>query len=123
MADIFLDRVVPATIQSQNFTFEFEQWLSVTVDTLNEALSKIQDRLNNLKINTTGNIGGAGAGPISVVASGLAVGSPVTASIVSSSNPVSIIAIIATATGFDVTFSADPGASIILNYIAGVVAQ
>jgi hypothetical protein len=77
----------------------------------------------NIKAATTANIGGGGAGPISVVVAGLTAASVVVATIESSSNAVSVLNCTATATGFDVTFSADPGASCLLNYVAFVVAQ
>lgn len=77
----------------------------------------------NIKAATTSNIGGAGAGPISVVVAGLTAASVVVATVESSSNPVSVIACTATGTGFDITFSADPGASCLVNYVAFVVAQ
>ena len=86
------------------------------------AASNLQNK-TNIKAATTANIGGAGAGPISVVVAGLTAASVVVATVESSSNPVSVIACTATATGFDVTFSADPGASCLLNYVAFIAAQ
>lgn len=77
----------------------------------------------NLKAGTTADIGGAGAGPISVVVAGLTAASVVVATVESSSNPVSVVACTATATGFDITFSADPGAACLVNYVALVAAQ
>ena len=120
---IFLTKADPAPLSSEKFSEEFNSWLSVLVDTLNETLTSIQNFLNNMKISSTSNIGGSGAGPISVSVTGLVVGSPIVATIASSSNPVWVISCIATSTGFDVTFSGDPGASCILNYVAGIVAQ
>lgn len=73
--------------------------------------------------NRTANIGGGGAGPISVVVAGLTAASIVTASIQASSNPVEIQKVTATATGFDILFSGDPGATCTVNYIAYIVAQ
>lgn len=40
---IFLDRVDSVPVQSEDFTFEFEQWLTVTVDSLNETLQIIEN--------------------------------------------------------------------------------
>lgn len=77
----------------------------------------------NIKAARTANIGGAGAGPISVTVSGLTSSSIVTGSIQASTNPVVIQKMTATATGFDVLFSADPGATCTVNYIAFVAAQ
>lgn len=77
----------------------------------------------NIKAATTGNIGGAGAGPITVAVAGLTAASVVVATVEASSNPVSVIAATAGVAGFDVTFSADPGATCTLNYVAFIAAQ
>jgi hypothetical protein len=77
----------------------------------------------NIKANRTANIGGAGAGPLSVVVAGFTAASIVTASIQASSNPVEVQKVTATATGFDILFSGDPGATCTVNYVAFVVAQ
>lgn len=86
------------------------------------AASNIQNK-TNIKAATTANIGGAGAGPISVVVAGLTTASVVVATVEASSNAASVIACTATGTGFDVTFSADPGATCTLNYVAFLAAQ
>lgn len=77
----------------------------------------------NIKANRTANIGGGGAGPISVVVAGVTAASIITGSIQASSNPVDIQKITATATGFDILFSGDPGATCTVNYVAFVVSQ
>ncbi len=71
-----------------------------------------------LIVGRTGNIGAGGAGPITVAVAGLNDTSNVQVSMYSSSNPVSIIAVQATVNSFAITFSADPGASCIVQYIA-----
>lgn len=86
------------------------------------AATNIQNKTNIIAA-TTADIGGAGAGPISVAVAGLTTASVVVAVVESSSNPVSVIACTATNTGFDITFSADPGASCLVNYIAFIAAQ
>ena len=86
------------------------------------AAANIQNK-TNIKAATTADIGGAGAGPISVVVAGLTAASVVVATVESSSNPVSVVACTATATGFDITFSADPGAACLVNYVAFIAAQ
>lgn len=45
MANIFLDRIDAAPIQTSDFPFEFNQWLANTVDTLNEVISDLQNSL------------------------------------------------------------------------------
>ena len=86
------------------------------------AAANLQNR-TNIKADRTANIGGAGAGPISVVVAGLTAASIVTASIQASSNPVEVQKVTATGTGFDILFSGDPGATCTVNYVAFVVAQ
>lgn len=76
-----------------------------------------------VKAATTANIGGAGAGPITVTVAGLTAASVVVATVEASSNPVSVIAATAGSGNFNVTFDADPGATCTLNYIAYIVGQ
>lgn len=120
---VFLEKMTPAPLEADRFSDEFTSWLALLIDTLNESIGKVQSSLNNVKIDTTADIGGGGAGPISVAVTGMTASSPITATIASSTNPVSVVKCIGTATGFDVTFSGDPGASCVLNYFAGLVAQ
>jgi len=77
----------------------------------------------NLKAARTADIGGGGAGPISVVVAGLTAASIINANINTSSNAVSVAKVTATATGFDILFSADPGASCLVDYQAFVAPQ
>lgn len=77
----------------------------------------------NIIADVTADIGGGGAGPISVVVAGLTAASIVVANIASSTNVVAVAKCIGTATGFDITFDGDPGAACVVNYIAFVAAQ
>jgi hypothetical protein len=77
----------------------------------------------NIKAATTADIGGAGAGPITVALTGLTATSVVVATVESSTNPVSVVACTAGTNEFDITFSADPGAACLVNYIAFIAAQ
>lgn len=86
------------------------------------AASNIQNK-TNIIANSTADIGGAGAGPISVVVAGLTAASKIVATIASSSNAVAVAKCIATATGFDITFTGDPGAACVVNYVAFIAAQ
>lgn len=91
-----------------------------TVGLLQDAgisVTNVQNK-TNIIANNTGQIGGGGAGPITIPASGLINGSTVVATVQSSSNPVSVIACLAHANSFDITFSGDPGASCIVSYVA-----
>jgi hypothetical protein len=93
----------------------------VTVDS-GVATTNVQLK-TQVKAAITGNIGGAGAGPITVTVAGMTAASPVVATLASSSNAVSVLVAVAGSGGFNVTFSGDPGASAILNYVAYIAAQ
>ena len=86
------------------------------------AAANIQNK-TNIIANSTADIGGGGAGPISVVVANLTAASKIVATIASSSNVVAVAKCIATATGFDITFTGDPGAACVVNYVAFVAAQ
>lgn len=120
---LFLEKMTPAPLEADRFSDEFTSWLALLVDTLNETIGKIQSSLTNIKINATADIGGGGAGPISVAVSGLTAASPIVATIASSTNTVAVAKCIGTATGFDITFTGDPGAACVVNYSVGVVSQ
>ncbi len=98
-------------IQGNELPPDLNRWFSNIVDQINSMFG-------NVISERTDNIGGAGAGPISVVVAGLTAESIVTASIQSSTNAVEIQKVTATSTGFDILFSGDPGASCFVNYIA-----
>lgn len=82
----------------------------------------IQLRTNIFAAKTT-NIGGVGAGPITVAHPGITANSIVVATVESSANTVAVAKADPNTNEFDVTFTADPGASCILNYVVFVEAQ
>lgn len=43
---VILNRITPPPIQSEQFSSDFNSWLSVVVDELNEVLSRIESALN-----------------------------------------------------------------------------
>ena len=45
---LFLDRIDSAPLRSVNFDYEFNQWICVLVDSLNENINDIQNALNLL---------------------------------------------------------------------------
>lgn len=45
---LFLDKVDAAPLANSNFPFDFNQWVAVLVDTLNEVIQDVQDSLNIL---------------------------------------------------------------------------
>lgn len=71
----------------------------------------------------TVDIGGQGAGPITVSQAGLTGNSIIVGTIRNSSNPASIETIIAGIDSFDITFSADPGAACRVYIVAFIVTQ
>ncbi len=86
------------------------------------AAANIQNK-TNIIAQTTADIGGAGAGPITVASASLTAASVIVATIKSSSNAVAVAKCIAGAGNFDITFTGDPGAACVVNYVAFVVAQ
>ncbi len=46
MFNIFLDRIDAAPLQDDDFSFSFNSWVAVTVDTINEGFITIQDAFN-----------------------------------------------------------------------------
>lgn len=44
--EIFLDRVDSVPLQDDSFSFSFNSWISVMVDTINENLSDLESTLN-----------------------------------------------------------------------------
>lgn len=77
----------------------------------------------NIKAQTTGNIGGAGAGPLTISQAACTSSSVILCSVKSSSNPCYIITIVPGTGSFTVTTNTDPGASLILDYVLFVAAQ
>lgn len=96
-----------------------------TAGTLADAAIAITDvQLNtNIIAAQTADIGGAGAGPLTVSVTGLTAASVVVASIYSSTNTVSVAKVTAGTDDFDILFDGDPGAACVVNYIAFVAAQ
>lgn len=45
---VFLDRIDAVPLAADDFSFEFRAWLAVLVDSLNSALSQIQNNFNSL---------------------------------------------------------------------------
>lgn len=111
-----LERLDALQIQGVDLPPDFERGLTNLVDSLNEAIDTIEGEFSNNLSGRTADIGGGGAGPISVAVSGVTASSIVTASIQSSTNTVAVAKVTATATGFDILFTADPGASCFVNY-------
>jgi len=49
---LFLDRIDAAPLAGNEFTFEFNQWVANTVDSLNEVINDIQNDINLFVANS-----------------------------------------------------------------------
>jgi len=81
--------------------------------------SLIQD--TNVIVARTANIGGAGAGPLTISVPGMTSSSVVIATISTSSNTVAVAKAAAGSGSFALTLTSDPGATLTVNYIAYLV--
>lgn len=115
---IIIERLDPPDIDQVSAGPDFKRWLSNVVDILNSGLEDVQNSINFFITSSGVDVGGAGAGPINVPVIGLTPNGYVTATLVSSTNPVTIQTITPLTDSFDITFSADPGASAIIIYQA-----
>lgn len=103
-------------IQGNELDRDLNHWFTTTTDTLNTNFGNIiADRTPDIVIQSPS--WGTGAGPYSVPVIGLLPESIVTANIQSSSNAVAVAKVTATALGFDILFTGDPGAHCFVNYI------
>ncbi len=116
-ARISLPNLDPA-VGTDALNKSFVIWLSDIVDILNQDIDTIENALANMITSAGVDVGGSGAGPISVTVTGLTANGYVIASLISSSNPVTILSVVPTTNAFNITFSADPGASAIIKYTA-----
>ncbi len=144
-------KLTPSTVATQVGAYEISKvgsdWSlvstgapgEVTLPTVNGNIAKFTDATGtladsavavsavqlsaNIIAATSADIGGAGAGPLDVTVAGLTAASVVVASIESSSNAVSLVVVNAGAGKFSVTCSANPGAALLVNYVAFVAAQ
>ena len=105
-------------VSQTQFGPQMQAWLSNTVDKLNNDISLLNKAFANLIAVSGIDIGGGGAGPISVSVPGLSASGYVNVNLISSSNPVTISTVTAGTNAFTVTFSGDPGASAIIVYQA-----
>lgn len=121
-SDLTADRTLTVTTGDADRTLDISA-ASVTVSTFGASLvddAAASNARTTLQIfsGVTADIGGGGAGPISVVVAGMSAASAVVATIASSTNTVAVAKCISTATGFDITFDGDPGAACVVNYVA-----
>lgn len=102
-------------VEQTQFGPDMKRWLANAVDIINRWFQAFADLIQAAGID----IGGGGAGPITVPVIGLTADGFVNARIISTSNPnITILTVTPGLNGFDITFSADPGASAIIVYQA-----
>ena len=112
-------------LEQTQFGDDMKNWLTNAVDILNAEVNTVEtvvETINNLFNNmiavNTVNIGGSGANPPPVSVLGLTSSGFVIVSLLSSTNPVTILSVVPGTNQFTVTFSADPGPSAIISYVA-----
>lgn len=86
------------------------------------AVTNIQQK-TQVKAVLTGNIGGSGAGPLTVSVAGMTNASVVVCTVSTSSNACYVLKATPGTGSFALTVSADPGASLVVSYIAYIAAQ
>jgi hypothetical protein len=107
-------------LEEVNWGENATQWLTTLVDIINASFMTLNEAFAKLLAVGQKDIGGGGAGPITVAVTGLMASNYVSVTLVSSTNAVTISTVVPGAGSFDITFSGDPGASAIIVYQAFV---
>lgn len=121
---ITLNVLDPADVEQTEFGPDMKRWLSNIVDIINSNFALINNTFTNFITSLGVDIGGGGAGPITVPVVGLTPNPPITGgfvnvSLISTTNPnITIASVVVELNQFKITFSADPGASAIIVYQA-----
>lgn len=118
MGPINIDVLDPPIVDQTNFGPDMKRWLSNIVDIINSNFLTINQAFTNFITAEGINIGGSGAGPITVSVEGLTAAGYVNVIFISSSNPVTILSVVPGLNAFNITFNGDPGASAIIVYQA-----
>jgi hypothetical protein len=102
-------------VEQTQFGPDMKRWLSIIVDIINDNFTTLSNLITAQGID----IGGMGAGPITVTVIGLTSDGFVNVNLISATNPnIHIIDVTPGLNSFTVTFDADPGASAIIVYQA-----
>ena len=116
---INLDVLDAPIIEQTNFGPDMDKWISNVVDIINASFNILNQAFANLITAQGIDIGGMGAGPITVAVVGLTTGGFVNVNLVATTNPnISITSITPGNGSFAITFSGDPGAVAIIYYQA-----
>ena len=105
-------------LDQTDFGPDMDRWLANIVDIINSAFETLNEAFANFITSAGIDVGGSGAGPITVTVVGLTSSGYVNVNLISSSNPVTITSVVPGNGSFDITFSGDPGASAIIVYQA-----
>lgn len=109
--------IVDTPIEEQtNFGPDMKRWLTTTTDIINTNFLILNQAITQLVAVGQTDVGGAGAGPLTVTVPGMLSTNFVNVTLISSSNPVTITNVTPGNGSFTVTFSGDPGASAVINY-------
>ena len=116
---INLDVLDPPILEETQFGPNMDRWITNIVDIINASFATLNQAFANFITAQGTDIGGMGAGPITVTVTGLTTSGYVNVNLISTSNTgVTVTSVIPQLNGFSITFSADPGASAIIVYQA-----
>ena len=115
---IELDVLDAPLLGETNFGDNMQMWITNIVDIINSSFDTLNQAFANLITAQSVDIGGGGAGPITVSVPGLTPSGFIYANLLSSTVPVSITNVTPITNGFTITFSADPTVSAIIMYQA-----
>lgn len=115
----FLDVLDPPDVAETNFGPNMQRWVSVIVDIINANFTSLSNAAEFFITSQGIDVGGGGAGPITVTVEGLTSDGFVNVNLISTTNPnITIVSVVPGLNSFAITFSADPGASAIIVYQA-----
>ena len=116
---LLLDVLDPPDVEQTEFGPDMKRWLSNIVDVINSNMNSISNAFEFLITSQGIDVGGSGAGPITVSVIGLTPSGFVRVNLISTTNPnITIASVVPGTNSFAITFSADPGASAIIVYQA-----
>lgn len=113
------DVLDPPDVEQTQFGPDMKRWLSIIVDIINSNFTTLSNATEFFITAQGIDVGGGGAGPLTVTVTGLTSDGFVNVNLISTTNPgIHITNVIPGLNNFTVTFNADPGASAIIVYQA-----
>lgn len=116
MGLINIQPIDSADVDQTQFSDDMKRWLANLIDTINTNFTTLNEALAITMVNA-GGMGVTATIPLLYMVPG----GTVTVNLLSSSNPVNVVTVTPGTNQFTVTFSADPGASAIIQYTAFAV--